>query len=112
MGLFFSSKKPVVSSSIGGGSLAHSLDRNSRGKIISRELPFVEKRLRQEMGKYKAEKIMNGLQPNMDSDGRLGGKNISDKEGSDALDYLKKGRYNNLSSTDIKKAKDILSEYE
>lgn len=112
MGLFFSSKKPVVPSSVGGGSLAHSLDRNSRGRIIPRELPFVEKKLRQEMGNYKAEKIMEGLQPNMDSDGRLGGENISAKEGSDALDYLKKGRYNNLSSGDINEAKDILNEFQ
>ncbi|OIP60118.1 MAG: hypothetical protein COZ29_01120 [Candidatus Moranbacteria bacterium CG_4_10_14_3_um_filter_45_9] len=112
MGLFFPSKKPTVSGAVGGKSVAHSLDRNSRGRITPRELPLVEKKLKEEMGHYKAEKIMEGLHPNMDSDGRLGGSNISAKEGSDTLDYLKKGRYNNLSSMDIKKAKDILGEFQ
>lgn len=112
MGLFFSSKKPVASSNVGGKSLAHSLDRNSRGRITPRELPLVEKRLKQEMGHYHAGQIMEGLRPNMDSDGRLGGKSINESEINDSLDYMKKNRYSSLSGSDIKKVKDILSEFQ
>ncbi|MFZ2187160.1 MAG: hypothetical protein WAV46_00830 [Candidatus Moraniibacteriota bacterium] len=112
MGLFFSSKKPAVSSVGTGSSLARSLDRNSRGRITPRELKFVEKRLKEEVGHHDTERIMEGLRPNMDSDGQLGGKNISARESSDALDYMEKGHHGGVSTKDIDTARKILDEYQ
>lgn len=115
MGLFFSSKKPVTSptpSATGSSSLAHKFDRNSKGRITPHEFSFLEKRLKQEMSHPDAERILEGLRPNMDSDGHYGGKNISAKEGNDALDYMKKSHHSGLSDSDVEKARDILSQYE
>lgn len=113
MGLFFSSKKPAVSGSGVGSSLAHSLDRNSRGKITQKELKFAEKRMIDEVGRHATARIMPGLLASMDSDGHMGGKNISTKEVDTALDSLKKERrWSGVTEHDIEDTKNILSEYQ
>ncbi|MDD2766199.1 MAG: hypothetical protein PHH40_00360 [Candidatus Moranbacteria bacterium] len=115
MGLFFSSKKPAVPttpSAKGSVSLAHKYDRNSRGRITETEFKFLETRLKQEMSHSDAKRILEGIRPNLDSDGHYGGKNISTKEANDSLDYMKRNHHSGLSNSDIEKARDILSEYQ
>lgn len=115
MGLFFQSKKPtssVTPSAKGTASSTGRFDRNSKGRITPQEFKLIGERLKREMSHSDAEQILQGLVPNMDSDGRYGGRNISAKEANDSLDYMEKGHHSGLSNSNIKKVRDILSEYQ
>ena len=117
MGLFFpsSAKKPDssgIAGKEGGGSSLHKYDRNSRGKIISRELPLIHRRLVSKIGRVKAEKFMEQLEANLDTDGAFVGKNVSSKEIDTMMRTLEKSDYNNLDRSDLNKAREILEGYE
>lgn len=116
MGLFslMSRKKPASSSDLGSGSSLHKSDLNSRGKITPRELPYIKRNLIHNGGltHSEAERVMEQLKTNMDSDGRLGGRNVSSKEIDHIMKTLEKSRYNHLDSGDLKDTRDILEEYE
>lgn len=116
MGLFslMSRKSPASSGGLGGGSSLHKSDLNSRGKITPRELPYIKRNLIRNGGltHSEAERVMEQLDTNMDTDGRLGGRNVSSKEIDHIMKTLEKGRYNHMDSGDLGAAKKILEEYE
>jgi hypothetical protein len=93
-------------------SLAHKFDRGSKGKVTTKEFGFFRKRIIGEMGHYDGERIIEGLSSSLDSDGHIGGRSISKSEGEEALKNMQHSRYSGLSSKDIEKAREILSEYE
>lgn len=118
MGLFFPSaaKKPtssgVAESGEGQKSSLHRYDRNSRGKILSREMPLIHRRLVGRLGRAKAERVMEQLQANMDTDGAFGAKNISSKEIDTLMRTLEKSDYSNLDMSDLNKTREVLEGYE
>lgn len=117
MGLFFpSSSKKSLSSEVsedgGRAPSLHKYDRNSRGKILSRELPLIHRRLVIKLGRAKAERVMEQLQANMDTDGAFGAKNVSSKEIDTLMHTLEKSDYSNLDRSDLNKAREILEVYE
>lgn len=118
MGLFFpsASKKPSASSIAEGEEghrpSLHKYDRNSRGKILPRELPLIHRRLVGKLGRAKAERVMEQLQANMDTDGAFGTKNVSSKEIDTLMRTLEKSDHSNLDIQDLNKTREILEGYE
>jgi hypothetical protein len=116
MGLFslMYRKKPASSGSLGSGSSLHERDLNSRGRITPRELPYIKRNLIRNGGltHSEAERVMEQLNTNLDTDGRLGGRNVSSKEVDNILDTLKKSRYNHMDSGDLDTTRKILEEYQ
>jgi len=115
MGLFFSSKKPttpVASGSQNSHSTAGRFDRNSKGRITQKEFRLIGTKLKNSMNRADAERLLEGLRPNMDRDGFSGGHSMSKKEVQETLDYMAKNHHTGLSSSDIEKARTIIDEYE
>ena len=118
MGLFFpsSAKRPDSSGSAESGEehklSLHKYDRNSRGKIMQKEIPLIHRRLVNRLGRAKAERVMEQLEANMDTDGSLGAKNVSSKEIDALMRTLEKSDYSNLDMSDLNKAREILEAYE
>jgi len=115
MGLFFSSKKPVASTTSGSQN-AHStagrFDHGSKGRITQKEFEHIGRRFKDVMSHGDAERLLEGLRPNMDRDGFSGGHSMSKKEVQETLDYMAKNHHTGLSSSDIEKARTIIDEYE
>lgn len=118
MGLFFSStpKKSnasgVIEGEEGHRSSLHKYDHNSRGKILSREMPLIRRRLVDKLGRAKAERVMEQLQAHMDTDGAFGAKNVSAKEIDTLMRTLEKSDYSTLDMRDLNKTREILEMYE
>lgn len=110
--MFTSSKKKGVQSDGDKGSTLPHYDRNSKDAVTPNEIHHVEQELIRKMGHVKAERIMEGLRANMDSDGRFGGRNVSRKEIDAMLKDMSKHHFSGMSSHDIKTAGETLNEFE
>lgn len=93
-------------------SSAGRLDHNSPGKITAREMPFIHRRLIGKIGHSKAERVMEQLEANMDTDGAFGSKNVSAKEIDQLMRVLQKSDYNDLNKSELDKTLKILKDYE
>lgn len=87
-------------------------DHDSQGKIVSRELPGIHRRLIDKIGRAKAERVMEQLQANMDTDGAFGARNVSSREVDQIIHTLEKSHYNDLDREELDKARGVLKGYE
>lgn len=114
MGLFsLMSKKSVApgTAGVGSGPSLHKYDRNSPGKIMPREMSYIQHKLIDKLGRRKAERVMEHLEGNMDKDGGFGTKNVSSKEIDAIVNTLEKSHYNEMDSGDIATTRKILEGY-
>lgn len=108
------SKKPAPaagSGGVGSSPSLHKYDRNSRGKIMPREMSYIQQKLIDKLGHKKAERVMEHLQAHMDKDGGWGSKNISSHEVDTVMKTLDNSHYNEMDNSDIATAREILEEY-
>lgn len=79
---------------------------------MPREMSYVQQKLIHSLGHRKAERVMEHLQENMDTDGKFGSKNVSSHEVDTLMKTLEKSRYNEMDRSDLDTTRKILEGYE
>lgn len=78
---------------------------------MPREMSYIRQKLIHSLGHRKAERVMEHLHDNMDTDGGFGSRNVSSKEVDTLMKTLERSHYNEMDKGDLDATREILDGY-